>query len=302
MSSTTRRTRPLPAYSRARSQTRPRRRLPGRIAGPVAAAAALPLGWMAVPASSNSAAHPFRVAAALAAAHQVAEGAYSPGEVAGYGNVSSYGGPGSNTAKPLIGIAATPSGSGYWLAAADGGIFAFGDATYQGSLGSTHLAAPIVAIAPTPSGAGYWLAAADGGIFAFGDATYHGSLSPERAGTNVVSMAAAPKGSGYWLATAPPPPPPAQSSPQGTPLGVFEVTCYDMSGTTASGAQTSSDTVAVDPSVIPMGSTIYIDGVGQRVAQDTGGAIQGHRLDIWEPSYQDCADWGVQDRQVWSQG
>jgi 3D (Asp-Asp-Asp) domain-containing protein len=91
------------------------------------------------------------------------------------------------------------------------------------------------------------------------------------------------------------------AGPNGTPLGTFVVTCYDLSGTTASGAPTGTQTVAVDPSVIPLGSHIYVDGAGARVAQDTGGAIQGRRLDIWEPSASQCANWGVQSRQVWLQ-
>jgi 3D (Asp-Asp-Asp) domain-containing protein len=89
--------------------------------------------------------------------------------------------------------------------------------------------------------------------------------------------------------------------PNGTDLGTFVVTCYDLRGGTASGAQAGPETVAVDPSVIPLGSRIYIDGVGVRIAQDTGGAIVGHRLDIWEPTYADCENWGVQDRTVWLQ-
>jgi 3D (Asp-Asp-Asp) domain-containing protein len=76
------------------------------------------------------------------------------------------------------------------------------------------------------------------------------------------------------------------------------ITCYDLGGRTASGAGTSLATVAVDPSVIPLGTPINIQGVGIRVAQDTGGAIRGHRLDLWEPSYAACMAWGVQSRLV----
>ena len=67
-----------------------------------------------------------------------------------------------------MGLAATPSGAGYWLVAADGGVFAFGDARFAGSTGALRLAQPIVGLAPSahPS-AGYWLVAADGGVFAF---------------------------------------------------------------------------------------------------------------------------------------
>jgi len=76
------------------------------------------------------------------------------------------------------------------------------------------------------------------------------------------------------------------------------VTCYDDHGTTASGASTGSGTVTVDPSVIPLGTRIDIAGVGTRVAQDTGSAIKGKRLDIWMPTAFDCTNWGVQSRQV----
>jgi len=46
-------------------------------------------------------------------------------------------------------MAATPDGGGYWLVAADGGIFAYGDALFHGSAGATHLNAPIVGMAAT---------------------------------------------------------------------------------------------------------------------------------------------------------
>ena len=75
-------------------------------------------------------------------------------------------------------MAPTPDDQGYWLVAADGGIFSFGDATYYGSTGAIHLNQPIVGMAATPDGAGYWLVASDGGIFTFGDAVYYGSTGP----------------------------------------------------------------------------------------------------------------------------
>ena len=69
--------------------------------------------------------------------------------------------------QPIVGIAATHSGDGYWLVASDGGIFAFGDATFYGSTGAVHLNQPIVGMAATASGKGYYLLARDGGVFAF---------------------------------------------------------------------------------------------------------------------------------------
>ena len=83
-----------------------------------------------------------------------------------------------------MGIAATPDGKGYWLVAADGGVFAFGDAGFYGSTGGKKLNAPIVGMAATPDGKGYWLVAADGGVFAFGDATFHGSDGGEPSGAD----------------------------------------------------------------------------------------------------------------------
>ena len=75
---------------------------------------------------------------------------------------------------PVVAIAATPSGQGYRLVAADGGIFAYGDAAFDGSTGSIH-SQPVVGIAPYGNNAGYWLVAQDGGIFAFGAAPFLGS-------------------------------------------------------------------------------------------------------------------------------
>src|ERR1022692_3585121 len=57
--------------------------------------------------------------------------------------------------KPIVGMAATHDGGGYWVVAADGGIFAFGDAGYHGSMGGMRLDAPIVGMAATPDGGGY---------------------------------------------------------------------------------------------------------------------------------------------------
>jgi hypothetical protein len=92
-------------------------------------------------------------------------------------------------------MASTPDGRGYWLVAADGGVFAFGDAGFYGSTGNLHLNQPIVGLAATPDGAGYLMVASDGGVFAFGDAAFAGRLDSVSA---VVGVATDPSGPGYW--------------------------------------------------------------------------------------------------------
>jgi streptogramin lyase len=90
--------------------------------------------------------------------------------------------------------------AGYWLGAADGGIFTFGSgAGFFGSTGSIKLNKPIVGMAATPDSAGYWLVASDGGIFAFGNAGFFGSTGSIKLNQPIVAMAATPTGLGYWL-------------------------------------------------------------------------------------------------------
>jgi hypothetical protein len=135
--------------------------------------------------------------------------------VAAFGDATPYGSlKGKALAAPIVGIAATQDGGGYWLVGGDGGVFGFGDATFMGSVPGvlkpgTHLNGPIVGIAPTPSGGGYWLVGSDGGIFSFGDATFFGSMGGQHLNKPVVGMASTPGsvnpssgsivGDGYWL-------------------------------------------------------------------------------------------------------
>ena len=106
---------------------------------------------------------------------------------------------GQHLNAPIVGMAQTSGGSGYWEVASDGGIFTFGNANFWGSTGSMHLNAPIVGMAPTPDGGGYWLVASDGGIFSFGDAAFHWSAGSTPLNAPVVGMAATP-GRGWVLA------------------------------------------------------------------------------------------------------
>ena len=85
---------------------------------------------------------------------------------------------------------------GYWIAAADGGIFAY-DAPFFGSMGGKALNRPVVGIATDPNTGGYWEVGSDGGLFAF-NAPFHGSMGGQPLNKPVVGMVATPDGGGYW--------------------------------------------------------------------------------------------------------
>jgi 3D (Asp-Asp-Asp) domain-containing protein/peptidoglycan hydrolase CwlO-like protein len=70
-------------------------------------------------------------------------------------------------------------------------------------------------------------------------------------------------------------------------------TGYSLHGHTATGAPTGWGVVAVDPSVIPLGTRMTIPGYGEGVAADTGSAIQGSRIDLWFPTVAQARAWGA---------
>jgi 3D (Asp-Asp-Asp) domain-containing protein len=89
-------------------------------------------------------------------------------------------------------------------------------------------------------------------------------------------------------------PAPVAAPPTVTGAGTMTVTAtaYTLQGTTATGAPVGYGVVAVDPSVIPLGTRLTIPGYGEGVAADTGGAIQGAVIDLWFPTAADAAAWG----------
>lgn len=92
--------------------------------------------------------------------------------------------------------------------------------------------------------------------------------------------------------TAPTPSNPAPTSfTQGHTITVL-ATAYSMPGHTASGLPVGWGVVAVDPSVIPLGTRMYVPGYGDAVAADTGGAIIGDRIDLWFPTLAQAYAWG----------
>ena len=115
---------------------------------------------------------------------------------------------------------------------------------------------------------------------------------------------------------APAPQPAAQAPQPATPaptssIGSKEITvrataytasCEGCSGITATGidikANPNEKVIAVDPSVIPLGSKVYVEGFGEATAADTGGAIKGNRIDVFIPSEQDAINFGVKQVKV----
>jgi hypothetical protein len=88
-------------------------------------------------------------------------------------------------------MVATSSGAGYWLSAADGGVFAFGDAPFEGSMGGQSLNAPVAGM--VPYGSGYLMIATDGGVFDFSDRPFAGSLGSNPRASPIVSVATFPE-------------------------------------------------------------------------------------------------------------
>lgn len=101
-----------------------------------------------------------------------------------------------------------------------------------------------------------------------------------------------------------PPHPQSPSSSRRRHLGSFAMTAYTQYHTppqrTASGTiPTIGRTVAVDPKVIPLGTKLHIEGVGVRIAEDTGRKIRGKKLDLFLSSRADCTRFGIRARQVY---
>ncbi len=85
-------------------------------------------------------------------------------------------------------------------------------------------------------------------------------------------------------------PPPASST--GTRTFVADAVAYHLPGRTASGLPVGVGVIAVDPSVIPLGTRVFIPGYGSAVAADTGTAIKGNIIDLWMPNTAQAQAWG----------
>jgi 3D (Asp-Asp-Asp) domain-containing protein/septal ring factor EnvC (AmiA/AmiB activator) len=82
-----------------------------------------------------------------------------------------------------------------------------------------------------------------------------------------------------------------QPSGSGRQLTVDAV-AYSLPGRTASGLPVGNGVVAVDPTVIPLGTRMYVPGYGPAIAADVGTAIKGLIIDLWFPTYEQAVSWG----------
>ena len=74
--------------------------------------------------------------------------------------------------------------------------------------------------------------------------------------------------------------------------------CGKSNGITASGIKAVEGVTVATNKSIPFGTKVYIDGVGERIVQDRGGAIKGNRIDLYFDSHQDALNFGRQTKQV----
>ncbi|MFC4402763.1 LysM peptidoglycan-binding domain-containing protein [Gracilibacillus xinjiangensis] len=82
----------------------------------------------------------------------------------------------------------------------------------------------------------------------------------------------------------------------------YTAKCAGCSGITATGINLLENpnmkVIAVDPNVIPLGSRVYVEGYGEAIAGDTGGAINGNKIDLHVPTKQEALNWGRRQVQV----
>ncbi|GAJ98192.1 3D domain-containing protein [Geomicrobium sp. JCM 19055] len=98
----------------------------------------------------------------------------------------------------------------------------------------------------------------------------------------------------------------SSESPEGTTMTMeataYTADCEGCSGITATGIDLRNDrnanVVAVDPNVIPLGSTVYVEGYGEAIAGDTGGAINGNKIDLHMATTEEALNFGRQSVEV----
>jgi hypothetical protein len=131
-------------------------------------------------------------------------GVFSFGDTAFYGSIPGLGlhpagsGLPNSLNAPIVGMVPSADDRGYFMVASDGGVFAFGDATFAGSCpGIGGCSGAAVAVVPDHSGQGYWLITSTGNVYTFGDAPFLGA--PGQQAAPITSAVATPTGNGYLI-------------------------------------------------------------------------------------------------------
>ncbi len=102
---------------------------------------------------------------------------------------------------PIVGMVPSADGGGYFMVASDGGVFAFGDARFEGSCpGIGGCSGAAVAVVPDATGQGYWLVTQAGDVYTFGDAPYFGAPGPQ--GSPITAAVRSADGHGYYVLLA----------------------------------------------------------------------------------------------------
>ena len=112
---------------------------------------------------------------------------------------------------PIVGMVPSYDGHGYFLVASDGGVFAFGDARFEGScpgIGGCPGGSGIADVMAEATGNGYWVVSYTGDVHAFGEATNYGGAAQyltngagylTNSAGEVLSAVSTPSGHGYWV-------------------------------------------------------------------------------------------------------
>ncbi|RLJ81288.1 G5 and 3D domain-containing protein [Planococcus citreus] len=129
--------------------------------------------------------------------------------------------------------------------------------------------------------------------------------APVKKASAPAKKAAAPKAVAKAPAKAKAAPQPAKKEAASEPTGgkefyvsatAYTASCTGCSGITATGINLKANpglkVIAVDPSVIPLGSKVWVEGYGNAIAGDTGGAIKGNKIDLFMPNRSDAIAFG----------
>ena len=114
----------------------------------------------------------------------------------------------------------------------------------------------------------------------------------DEAGERTDELVASPQAGSRSGGSGGSPPPPLPSEPPGARQMTVVTTGYSLQGTAATGIPVGWGVVAVDPSVIPLGTRMTIPGYGEGIAADTGAAVRGATIDVWFASQAEALAWG----------